>query len=92
MVALGGQERPEIIVTRPLRCRATVSSSVNEGQGHGGVSPRTTLAAGTADRTRAWIVLGLLFLFMLINFADRAVLGLAAVPIMQELGPSHTSV
>jgi MFS family permease len=27
---------------------------------------------------------------MLINFADRAVLGLAAVPIMQELGLSHT--
>jgi MFS transporter, ACS family, D-galactonate transporter len=40
--------------------------------------------------TRAWIVVGLLFLFMLINFADRAVLGLAAVPIMQELGLSHT--
>lgn len=42
------------------------------------------------DRARAWIVVGLLFLFMLINFADRAVLGLAAVPIMQELGLSHT--
>jgi MFS transporter, ACS family, D-galactonate transporter len=27
---------------------------------------------------------------MLINFADWAVLGLAAVPIMQELGLSHT--
>jgi MFS family permease len=35
-------------------------------------------------------VVGLLFLFMLINFADRAALGLAAVPIMQELGLSHT--
>lgn len=39
---------------------------------------------------RAWIVVSLLFLFMLINFADRAVLGFAAVPIMQELGLSHT--
>ncbi|SCX82062.1 MFS transporter [Microvirga guangxiensis] len=54
------------------------------------VRPRTTLAAEGADRTHAWIVVGLLFLFMLINFADRAVLGLAAVPIMQELGLSHT--
>jgi MFS family permease len=36
------------------------------------------------------MVVGLLFLFMLINFADRAVLGLAAVPIMQELSLSHT--
>jgi MFS family permease len=43
-----------------------------------------------ADRARAWIVVSLLFLFMLINFADRAVLGLAAVPIMQELGLSNT--
>ena len=42
------------------------------------------------DRARAWIVVGLLFLFMLINFADRAVLGLAAIAIMQDLGLSHT--
>jgi MFS family permease len=33
----------------------------------------------------AWLVVALLFLFMLINFADKAVIGLAAVPIMQEL-------
>ena len=31
----------------------------------------------------------LVFLFMLINFADKAVIGLASVPIMQELGLSH---
>ncbi|HJU19417.1 MAG TPA: MFS transporter [Stellaceae bacterium] len=33
----------------------------------------------------AWAIVTLLFLFMLINFADKAVIGLAAVPIMQEL-------
>src|SRR5580704_7841219 len=33
----------------------------------------------------AWLVVALLFLFMLINFADKAVIGIAAVPIMQEL-------
>jgi ACS family D-galactonate transporter-like MFS transporter len=42
-----------------------------------------------ADRTRtpkeAWLIVALLFLFMLINFADKAVIGIAAVPIMQEL-------
>jgi MFS transporter, ACS family, D-galactonate transporter len=37
------------------------------------------------DRNRAWIVVSLLFIFMVINFADRAVTGIAAVPIMQEL-------
>src|SRR5262249_5027236 len=33
----------------------------------------------------AWIIVALLFLFMLINFADKAVIGIAAIPIMKEL-------
>jgi ACS family D-galactonate transporter-like MFS transporter len=33
----------------------------------------------------AWLTVALLFFFMLINFADKAVIGLAGVPIMQEL-------
>jgi ACS family D-galactonate transporter-like MFS transporter len=33
----------------------------------------------------AWVIVLLLFLFMLINFADKAVIGLAAVPIMKDL-------
>jgi ACS family D-galactonate transporter-like MFS transporter len=41
------------------------------------------------DRSRtpkeAWLIVALLFLFMLINFADKAVIGIAAVPIMEEL-------
>jgi MFS family permease len=37
------------------------------------------------DRNRAWIVVVLLFIFMVINFADKAVIGIAAVPMMQEL-------
>jgi MFS family permease len=41
------------------------------------------------DKTRAWLVVAMLFLFMLINFADKAVLGLSAVPIMKELGLNH---
>jgi len=32
-----------------------------------------------------WLTVVLMFLFMLVNFADKAVVGLAAVPIMQEL-------
>jgi MFS transporter, ACS family, D-galactonate transporter len=32
-----------------------------------------------------WLIVSLMFLFMLVNFADKAVVGLAAVPIMQEL-------
>ena len=37
------------------------------------------------DRNRARIVVLLLFMFMVINFADKAVIGIASVPIMQEL-------
>ena len=33
-------------------------------------------------RNRARIVVVLLFIFMVINFADKAVIGIAAVPIM----------
>lgn len=39
---------------------------------------------------RAWLTAAMLFLFMLINFADKAVLGLSAVPVMRELGLDHT--
>ena len=31
---------------------------------------------------KAWVIVALLFLFLLINWADKVVLGLAAVPIM----------
>ena len=33
----------------------------------------------------AWIIVALLFCFMLVNFVDKAVIGLAGVPIMHEL-------
>lgn len=37
---------------------------------------------------RAWVITGLLVVFMLINFGDKAVLGLAADPMMADLGMS----
>jgi MFS family permease len=36
----------------------------------------------------AWRIVFLLFLFMLVNFADKIVVGLAGVPIMKDLGLS----
>jgi MFS transporter, ACS family, D-galactonate transporter len=41
--------------------------------------------AGTRAPRPAWLIVALLFLFMLINFADKTVLGIAAVPLMTEL-------
>lgn len=38
------------------------------------------------SRSRGWIVTMMLFLFILINFGDKAVIGLAAAPIRAELG------
>jgi len=37
-------------------------------------------------RGKAWVILAMLFFFMLINFADKVVVGLAGVPIMHDLG------
>ena len=41
--------------------------------------------AGEAPQKGAWLIVLLLFLFMVINFADKAVIGIAAVPLMKEL-------
>ena len=35
---------------------------------------------------KAWIIAGLLFLYSIVNFIDKLVMGLAAVPIMKEFG------
>lgn len=53
-------------------------------------APATAAApVGKAPVTgRAWLVTGMLCLFMIINFADKAVLGLVAQPAMAELGLS----
>ncbi|WP_027577010.1 MFS transporter [Bradyrhizobium sp. WSM1743] len=47
----------------------------------------TPAAAGKTTRTPkgAWTITFLLFLFMLVNFADKIVVGLAGVPIMTDL-------
>ncbi len=46
---------------------------------------RLTQADRTEMPTEAWLIVALLFLFMVINFADKAVIGIAAVPMMREL-------
>ncbi|WP_417221267.1 MFS transporter [Arthrobacter sp.] len=50
--------------------------------------PSYTLRAAVANRRmnrRAWIITSLLVVFQIINFADKAVLGLVAEPAMREL-------
>ncbi|MFC7343857.1 MFS transporter [Saccharopolyspora griseoalba] len=46
------------------------------------------VAPASAHRVpgRAWLIAALLFVFMLLNFADKAVLGFAGVPIQEDLG------
>jgi MFS family permease len=45
--------------------------------------------SGASENRRAWGTVALVFLFMLINYADKAVVGLASVPIMRDLGLNH---
>lgn len=49
---------------------------------------------GRDEERAAWVIVLLLFLFMFINGADKSILGLAAVPIMRDLGltPSEFGV
>ena len=42
-----------------------------------------------SESRKAWTAVVLVFNFMLINFADKAVVGLASVPIMRDLGLNH---
>ncbi len=53
-------------------------------------SPDVTRKA-SANYRRAWITIGFLFVFMLINYADRAILGLAAGALIKDLGLSATA-
>ena len=39
----------------------------------------------TSIPDHSWLMVALLFLFMLVNFADKAVIGIAAVPMMHDL-------
>jgi ACS family D-galactonate transporter-like MFS transporter len=65
----------------------SVQTSWSASSEMGETAARLDGAVKTAARTpkEAWLIVGLLFLFMVINFADKAVIGIAAVPIMTEL-------
>ncbi|MFF3935856.1 MFS transporter [Streptomyces phaeofaciens] len=43
------------------------------------------------QRRRAWTVTALLVVFMMVNFADKSVLGLAADPVREDLGLSASA-
>src|SRR5580704_9056902 len=58
--------------------RGRSSGPENEDQG----APMTTQPTPKG----AWLITFLLFLFMLVNFADKIVVGLAVAPIRKELG------
>ncbi len=61
--------------------RSTAVEIRETAQRRGGVAT----AHPSETPSEAWLIVALLFLFMMINFADKAVIGIAAVPMMQEL-------
>jgi MFS transporter, ACS family, D-galactonate transporter len=65
-----------------LQTSQSLSAEIRDAAvGLGGAAK--TDRAGTPRQ--AWLIVALLFLFVAINFADKAVIGIAAVPMMQEL-------
>src|SRR5215467_7534236 len=78
------------MVSKNPPCVGTISYHNMLGTGWGSPSlheaPMSVAKTGSARPPKeAWLIVALLFLFMLINFADKAVIGIAAVPIMNEL-------
>jgi ACS family D-galactonate transporter-like MFS transporter len=62
------------------------SRSAGAAKGEAAVERNRAGKTGRSQTPKgAWLIVLLLFLFMLINFADKAVIGIAAVPIMDEL-------
>lgn len=51
-----------------------------------GALSTSTGAIAERSKTRAWLVAIMLVLLALVNWADKAVLGLVAVPLMKDLG------
>ncbi|OIK00187.1 MFS transporter [Streptomyces monashensis] len=48
-------------------------------------------AAPSHGRRRAWLITAMIVTFMVVNYADKSVLGLAAVPVMDELHLSNST-
>ena len=58
-----------------------------EAKDSGFVLDRSAPVATTSRRR--WVIVATLFLFMAINFADKAVLGLVALPLMHDMQLTH---
>jgi hypothetical protein len=65
------------------------SAVVKIVNGHWVKQPAANALLTSAQNRKAWTAVVLVFLFMLINFADKAVIGLASVPIMRDLRLDH---
>jgi MFS family permease len=53
-------------------------------------APRTNTSTVDRSKLRAWLVSVMLVLLALVNWGDKAVLGLSAVPLMKDLGISNS--
>ncbi|MFC6878867.1 MULTISPECIES: MFS transporter [Actinomadura] len=72
-------------MSAPRTPRVRALPQPGDGPGDG---PAGALANPYRPGGRAWAVTAMMVALMVINFADKAVLGLASVPIMDELGLS----
>ena len=57
-----------------------------------GVKSSSALAAGKESRGTAWSLTGLLVLLYVVNWGDKAVLGIVAQPLAEELGLSASQI
>jgi MFS transporter, ACS family, D-galactonate transporter len=81
-----GTRRPDHVVSdrRQKPRRYFEEYSMLEADGSR-LSATGATSTAIAVPSRRWVIVASLFLFMLINFADKAVLGLVAIPMMHDM-------
>src|SRR6476619_7116023 len=73
------------MAARPLARHKRALSYAQRGSAKSGPGSDADVTVQDRPLKGAWGMTALLFLFMLINFADKVVVGLAAQPIMKDL-------
>ena len=65
--------------------RSEINNDTPAAIGAAAIVAEDVRMADQQSRRQSWMIVALLFMFMMINFADKIIIGLAGVPIMTDL-------
>ena len=70
----------------------TVTNGPNRAGDSAGTTAESTAPAGTRTARTAWGITFLVMILQTVNFADKAVLGIVARPLSEDLGLSNADI